>query len=132
MTMETIVSGRHFEVDGSLREYAVAKFNRFEEEYGKLTSARLVVSEERGRCIAEGHILGKNMTLNASGRTDAPQTSIDVVFEKLERQLRKRLERIQEHRGPSLSQAEIEEVEAEEPAPEDEDTEVAFTENVGA
>lgn len=110
--METIISGRHFDVDHTLREYAEAKISRLVQEYGKLTSARLVMSEERGRVQADAHIYGKHLTLNASAKDEQPRLSIDLAFEKLERQLRRHVERIKDHRGMSLAEAELREAEA--------------------
>ncbi|NLF16104.1 MAG: ribosome-associated translation inhibitor RaiA [Lentisphaerae bacterium] len=111
--MEIIISGRQFEVDAALRDYAEEKVQQLTREYSKLTSARLVLSEERGRCVAEGHLAGKNMTLNATARGDSlPRMAIDEVVEKLERQLLKRVERIRDHRAMPLSEAELREAAA--------------------
>jgi putative sigma-54 modulation protein len=104
--MEVIVSGRHLEIDSADRQYAEMKIQKLADEFGKLTSARVVFSEERGRVIAEAHINGKHMTLNATVRADAVRIAADGVFDKLERQLRRYLERIQTHRGPSLAEVE--------------------------
>lgn len=107
--MEIIVSGRQFEVDAALRAYAEEKVTQLALEYRKLTSARLVLSEERGRHIAEGHVSGKHMSLNASARVQVPREAIDEVVEKLERQLRKHVDRIRDHRAMPLSEAELKE-----------------------
>jgi len=104
--MEIIVSGRQVDVDSALRAYVERKLALLPTEYGKLTSARVVMSEERGRHIVEGLIYGKNMTLNAKGRSHVVHEAIDEVFEKLERQLRKRVERIHDHRALPLNEAE--------------------------
>ena len=95
--MEIIVSGRHVDVDLVLKEYVEKKLGKLEQEYPKLTMARLVLEVERSWYIAEGHASGKNVTLDAKARTRDPRTAIDQVADKLERQLRKYLERIQSH-----------------------------------
>lgn len=127
--MEVIVSGRHLEVEADERLYAEGKFQQLGEEYTKLTTCRLVLTLERGQVIAEGHIHGKHVNLNAVGKADAIRVAVDAVFEKLERQLRRYLERIQTHRGPSLGETEqiVENMnaeKAEEDDIEDEDDEV--------
>ena len=105
--MEVIISGRHLEVGAEDRDYADAKLKQLADEYGKLTTGRLVIDHERGRIIAEGHIQGKHMTMNATAKADDIRVAIDGVFEKLEKQLRRYLERMQMHRGPSLGEAEV-------------------------
>jgi putative sigma-54 modulation protein len=104
--MEIIVSGRQFDVDSALRTYAEEKLARLASEYSKLTSARVVMSEERGRHIVEGHVYGKHMTLNAKGRSHVMHEAIDEAVDKLERQLRKRVDRIHDHRSLPLNEAE--------------------------
>jgi ribosomal subunit interface protein len=104
--MEIIVSGRQFDVDNALRTYVEQKLAQIASEYGKLTSARVVMSEERGRHIVDGHVYGKHMTLNAKGRSHVVHEAIDEAFDKLERQLRKRVERIHDHRSLPLNEAE--------------------------
>jgi putative sigma-54 modulation protein len=104
--METIVSGRQFEIDATLRSYVEEKVARLAIDYGKLTTARVVLSEERGRHVVEGHVFGKHVTLNATGRSHVAAEAIDDVFEKLARQLRKHIDRMHEHRAVPLSEAE--------------------------
>ncbi len=110
--MEIIVSGRQFEVDGTLRAYVEAKASPLAAEYNKLTTARLVLSEERGRHIVEGHVSGKHISLNATGRSHVTTEAIDEAFEKLERQLRRHVDRLHEHRTIPLSEAELRDLEA--------------------
>jgi len=109
--MEIIVSGRQFEVEGTLRAYVEEKVAQLAADYNKLTTARLVLSEERGRHIVEGHVSGKHLTLNATGRSHVTVEAIDEAFEKLERQLRKHVDRLHEHRTIPLNEAEMRDLE---------------------
>lgn len=115
--MEIIVSGRHMEVEQPIREFAEERIQKLADEYRKLTTGHIVLSSERGRFIVDGHVNGKHITLNARAKADDSRAAIDGVYEKLERQLRKYVERVQNHRGPSLAEVESAkqaEVEAEE------------------
>ena len=114
--MEIIVSGRQFDVDEALRAFAEEKVMKLAEEYSKLTSAHLVLSEERGRHIVDGHVYGKHLTLNATGRSHLPAEAIEDVVEKLERQLRRHVDRMHAHRGIPLGEAERLELEEAEKA----------------
>jgi putative sigma-54 modulation protein len=108
MAMELIITGRHIEVDEDMKAYADSKFQKLAVAYPKLTSMRVVLSTERKWQVAEAHVHGKQITLNASEKTQDMAVSIDGVMDKLERQLRKHLERLHEHRAKHLSEAEIE------------------------
>lgn len=96
--MEIITSARHFDVSDELREYVEHKVNKLGEEYGKLTTARIVLSMERNWQVAEGHVTGKHLTVEGRASTSDMYASVDEMFDKLERQVRKHLEKMQEHR----------------------------------
>jgi len=96
--MEVIISGRHLDIDDTLREYIQEKLARLGDEYPKLTTARVVLEFERSWRVVEAHVHGKHLNLDATAKTRDFVASVDGVFDKLERQLRKHLERIQEHR----------------------------------
>ncbi|MDX9982326.1 MAG: ribosome-associated translation inhibitor RaiA [Lentisphaeria bacterium] len=108
--MEVIVSARHFELGDELRTYAEAKVTELAQEHPKLTTARVVLELQRNWQMAEIHLNGKHLDLIASAKTDDMYASIDATAEKLERQLRKHLDKIQEHRAKeSIRTAEAEE-----------------------
>lgn len=96
--MEVIISGRHLDIDDALREYIQEKIARLAEEHPKLTTARVVLEFERSWRVVEAHVHGKHLNVDATAKTRDFVASVDGVFDKLERQLRKHLERIQEHR----------------------------------
>ena len=108
--MEVIVSARHFELGDELRTYAEAKVTELAQEHPKLTTVRVVLEFQRNWHMAEIHLNGKHLDLIASAKTDDMYASIDATAEKLERQFRKHLDKIQEHRDKeSIRTAEVEE-----------------------
>ena len=96
--MELIISGRHFEVGEDLREYTEIKMAKLEDEHPKLTTARVVMITERNWQVVEIHLNGKHLTLNAKAQSSDMMVSVDAAVDKLERQLRRHLERVQDHR----------------------------------
>ena len=97
--MEIIISGRHFEVDSGLKAYTEDRMQKLAEEYGKLTTARVVFHMERSWHVAEAHVNGKHLNLDARVQSRDMTVSVDGVFDKLEKQLRRHLEKMQMHRG---------------------------------
>ena len=96
--MEIIISGRHLGVSDQMKEHAEQRLRKLAEEYPKLTSARMVMDLQRNWHLVEAHLHGKNVNLDASARTSDMYASIDSVADKLERQLRRYLDRVQDHR----------------------------------
>lgn len=111
--MEIIISGRHFEVTAELKAHAESHLQRLAAEFPRLTSVRLVMAMERSWHIAEAHAHGKRVEFDAKARTQDMYVSVDSVTEKLEKQLRRHLDRVQHHRTRR---------DQEEPGEEQEDT----------
>jgi putative sigma-54 modulation protein len=96
--MEVIVSARHFELGEDLRSFAEAKVTELANEYPKLTTARVVMEVQRNWHMAEIHLNGKHIDLIATARTEDMYASLDAANDKLEKQLRKHIEKMQNHR----------------------------------
>ncbi len=97
--MQVIVSGRHFQVSDELKNYANEALSRLSTEYAKLTTGRVVLEFERSWNVAEVHVQGKSVQLDATARTQDMYTAIDQAVEKVEKQLAKRLGRRMARRG---------------------------------
>ena len=113
--MEIIISGRHLlEVDDDIKSYTEEKMRKLENEYPRLISARVVMDLERSWRVVEGHVHANHLNLDAKAKSQNVYTSIDGVVDKLERQLRRYLEKVQNHH--------VGKPEDLEPAQEDDDT----------
>lgn len=97
--MEIIISGRHMDVTDELKAYIQERMQKLGNEYGKLVNARIVLEMERAWHIAEGHVTGKHLDLEATARTTDMYASVDEMVDKLEKQLRRYLEKVKEHRA---------------------------------
>lgn len=97
--MQIIVSGRHFQVSDELKNYATEKLSPLSVEYSKLSSASVVLEFERSWNVAEIHVQGKSVHLDATARTHDMYAAIDEAVDKVEKQLDKRLGRRKARRG---------------------------------
>jgi len=97
--MELIISGRnHLQVDEATKAYVEEKMLKLDAEYPKLTTCRVVIGQERGLCLVEAHLNGKHVSLDAEGKSPQLAVSVDMAADKLEKQLRKHLQRLQDRR----------------------------------
>jgi putative sigma-54 modulation protein len=108
--MEIIISGRHLDVSTDLKAYAEEKLAALGTDYSKLTTARMVLEMERSWHLAEAHINGKGVDMEATARTRDMYTSIDEAVAKLEKQLRRYLDKVQAHRRGQVKETEAEEL----------------------
>ncbi|NIQ38229.1 MAG: ribosome-associated translation inhibitor RaiA [Proteobacteria bacterium] len=87
--MQVVVTFRHFETDDAVRNYAKEKVMKLKKYLERPVEARIVLSVEKFRNIAEATITGDGYTINGMEKTNDIYSSIDKVVGKLERQIRK-------------------------------------------
>jgi putative sigma-54 modulation protein len=94
--MELQLTGKHMDIDAADREFAQKLADKLAADYGKLTSLRMVVASERGKMVAEAHLTGKHVNLNAGCTADKVGVALQGCVDKLDKQMRRYLERVQD------------------------------------
>ncbi len=97
--MQLSVKGRNLEVTDALRAYAEEKVQRMTRYLDQIVSANVNLSVEKHRQIAEVTLRVRDLTIRAEESTEDLYSSIDLVAEKLERQILRYKERIAAHVG---------------------------------
>ncbi len=87
--MQIFLTGRNLEVTEALRRYAEDKVGRLQRYLEKITSAHIVLSVQKYRQIAEVTLRVRDLTIRGEESTVDLYSSIDLVVEKLERQLQR-------------------------------------------
>jgi putative sigma-54 modulation protein len=103
--MNLQISGHHIEVTPALREYVETKLDPVIRHFDQVTGVSVVLSVEKLKQKAEVtlHVPGKDMHAEESG--EDLYAAIDVLFDKLDRQVQKYKQKIQDHhRGEKASQ----------------------------
>ncbi len=97
--MQLSLSGRNLEITDALRTYAEEKLGRLTKYLGNIVAAHVVLSVAKHRQIAEVTLRVRDLTIRAEESTQDLYSSIDLVVEKLERQILRYKERIVAHEG---------------------------------
>lgn len=87
--MKYVINGKHTSVSSSMIEKAQKKVGKLEKFFRPDAEAHLTFKVERDRNIFEVTIAAKGIFIRAEESTDDMYASIDLVIEKLERQIRK-------------------------------------------
>jgi putative sigma-54 modulation protein len=120
--MQITITGRNLEITDALRRYAeekVARLQRFVDQIGSVHVSLLI---EKYRQIAEITLRIRDLTIRGEESSDDLYCAIDLVVDKIERQIVRHKEKIAEHvgRGPGRSRGREEMLRGEdEPVPED-------------
>jgi putative sigma-54 modulation protein len=104
--MQLAVTFRHMEPSEPIRQYVVDKIQRIRKYFPDPLRAQVVLSLERFRHKADILItLHNGLAIKGKELTDDRYSSIDLVMEKIDHQVRRYKDRIQSHRpspGPEL------------------------------
>jgi putative sigma-54 modulation protein len=90
--MQLIVQGKNIQVTDRLREYVETKVNRLDRYLSTITDARMELASEQtrkhgDRQIAQLTVHSKGMMLRAEERSGDIFTSVDMVLDKMKRQI---------------------------------------------
>lgn len=85
--MQVIFSGKHLEMTPALREYAEAKLLKLTRFFDHVQEAKVTESILRNQHIVEVTLKADGTLIRAEERSPDMYTSLDLVVDKLERQL---------------------------------------------
>ena len=95
--MQINFTGHRMEVTPALKTFTQEKFNKLERHFDKITAINVIFDVEKLRQIAEATILVTKGELHASSESEDMYTAIDILVDKLDRQLIKHKEKIRGH-----------------------------------
>jgi putative sigma-54 modulation protein len=99
--MQTSVTFKNIEPSDSLKSYVGEKLNRFDKYLYNPAEANVVLSVEKFRHIADVNIVGDGLTIKGKEETEDMYSAIDMVLDKLEKQIKKNKQKIRDRRGGS-------------------------------
>ena len=94
--MQINISGHHVEVTPPLREYVLTKFERLQRHFDQITNTEVTLIVEKLVQKAEATIHVSGADIFATAESEDMYAAIDVLADKLDRQLIKHKEK---HRG---------------------------------
>ena len=95
--MQINVSGHHIEVTNSLRQYVETKLERLERHYYPITNVHVILRVEKQGQKAEATIRIQGGDIFAEAESDDLYAAIDMLVDKLDRQLIKQKEKMKDH-----------------------------------
>lgn len=96
--MQINLSGHHVEITEPLREYVTSKLSKLERHFDHVTNAHVVLTVEKQVQKAEAsvHVSGGRLYANATEQD--MYAAIDAMTDKLDRQIRRHKEKLNDHR----------------------------------
>lgn len=101
--MQISVTFRHLDPDEGVKAYVKEKVQRLKKFLENPREAHVVLSAEKFRHTAELTIIKDGFTVNSQGRDRDLYAAIDLMVDKMDRQIRERREKTKRKRGtPTL------------------------------
>lgn len=116
--MEIIVSGRHISVTEAVKNYAKEKLEAILSSYNKIGNVRIVLDVQKARCKAEVIVHGKNIDVEADAESYDMHESIDAAVAKVDHQISKYFDKIQDHHKQAKQTVKVKTAEAKEASAE--------------
>jgi putative sigma-54 modulation protein len=96
--MQTSVTFKNLDPTDTLKSYVRDKLDRFDRYLDNPAEANVVLLVEKFRHIAEININGDRLTINGKEETNDMYSAIDIVLDKLEKQIKKNKQKIRGRR----------------------------------
>jgi putative sigma-54 modulation protein len=97
--MQTSVTFKNLDPSDHLKSYVGDKLDRFDKFLDNPAEANVVLAVEKFRHIAEINISGDRLSINGKEETVDMYSAIDMVLDKLEKQIKKNKQKIRERRS---------------------------------
>ena len=95
--MQIIITGQNIDITDSLRTHVEEKLSKINNHFDHVTTTNVVLSVEKNRHTAESNIQAKGTSFHASAQSDDMYTAIDILLNKLDRQVLKHKEKKTDH-----------------------------------
>lgn len=100
--MQVSVTGRHMDLSPELRSYAETKAGRLTKFYDRLGSVEVILDGEGNGFEAEMVVKGKRKSVFvAKERGEDMYAAVDLVMDKIERQLTRHKEKMRNRKHPA-------------------------------
>lgn len=96
--MQISVTGHHVDITDALKTYVESKFEKLERHFDHVTDVHVILGVEKLIQKAEATVQISGATLFAEEQQEDMYAAIDGLIDKLDRQIKKHKEKVQDHR----------------------------------
>lgn len=100
--MQLSVSGHHIEITESLRDYVGNKLAKLERHFDHMTDIHCVLTVEKLQHKAEATVHVGGGTIHADSTELNMYAAIDILADKLDRQVKKHKEKLTDHHAKEV------------------------------
>lgn len=95
--MQLNITGHHLEITDAIRQFVSEKFAKLGQSFDRINQVNVTLSIEKVDHIAEATVFINGGELHASAQQEDMYAAIDVLIDKLARQLNKHKDKLKQH-----------------------------------
>ncbi|MEH2920743.1 ribosome hibernation promoting factor [Samsonia erythrinae] len=95
--MQLNITGHHIEITEPLRDFIKGKFAKLEQYFDRINQVNVVLRVEKVQQIADATLHVNGGELHATSESEDMYAAIDVLIDKLARQLNKHKDKLKQH-----------------------------------
>ncbi|MFP4446006.1 MAG: ribosome hibernation-promoting factor, HPF/YfiA family [Desulfosudaceae bacterium] len=99
--MQVSVTFKNLDSSEPLKNYVAEKLSKFDKLFDGHVEAAVILSVEKFRNIAEISLSGDKLKINGTEETEDMYSAIDLVLDKIEKQIKKNKKKIKDHHRSS-------------------------------
>lgn len=96
--MQLSISGHHLDITEAIKQHSIEKLSKIKHHFDHLININMILEVEKGVQRAEATIHVSGADLFAKAESDNLYVSIDQMVNKLDSQIRKHKEKLNDHR----------------------------------
>jgi len=96
--MQLNITGHHVDLTDPLRDYVTNKFNKLERHFDHITNVQVTMTVQNLRQEAEATVQLAGGEVFAKSESEDMYAAIDALIDKLDRQVIKHKEKLQNHK----------------------------------
>ncbi|MGL9733925.1 MAG: ribosome hibernation promoting factor [Symbiopectobacterium sp.] len=95
--MQLNITGHNIEITPALRKFLNTKFAKLEQYFDRINQINVVLKVEKMEQIADATLFVNSGELHATSESEDMYAAIDLLIDKLARQLNKHKEKLKQH-----------------------------------
>ncbi|WP_440866848.1 ribosome hibernation promoting factor [Symbiopectobacterium purcellii] len=95
--MQLNITGHHIEITPALREFVNTKLAKLEQYFDRINQINVVLKVEKVEQIADATLFVNGGELHATSESEDMYAAIDLLIDKLARQLNKHKDKLKQH-----------------------------------
>ncbi|ATA25642.1 ribosomal subunit interface protein [Brenneria goodwinii] len=95
--MQLNITGHHIEITEPLRDFVNTKFAKLEQFFDRINQVNVILKVEKVQKIADATLHVNGGELHATSEAEDMYAAIDLLIDKLARQLNKHKDKLKQH-----------------------------------